>query len=131
MEPEHRGADATAVPTAIAAGEEALHPHDAATDDGVRAQMRTMFDHDRVMALVFVVALLIVLPFVLIAIWDDVPSTGVRVVLLASCAVVLVYNVASMFALVRNYQRDRDFIYRPDVAHLRERAALRAAKAKT
>jgi hypothetical protein len=25
-----------------------------------------------------------------------------------------------MLALVRNYQRDKDFIYRRDVAHLRE-----------
>ena len=69
-------------------------------------------------------------PFVLIAVWDDVPSTGIKVVLLASCAVVLIYNVASMIALVRNYRRDSDFIYRRDVAHLRERAALRAAKAE-
>ena len=40
----------------------------------------------------------------------------------------LVYNIASMLALVENYRRDRDFIYRRDVAHLRERAALRAAR---
>jgi len=52
----------------------------------------------------------------------------VRVVLVVSCAIVLIYNVASMLALIRNYRRDRDFIYRRDVAHLRERAALRAAK---
>ena len=32
-----------------------------------------------------------------------------------------------MIALVENYRRDRDFIYRRDVAHLRERDALRAA----
>jgi hydrogenase/urease accessory protein HupE len=80
------------------------------------------------MALGFVIAMIVVLPFVLIAVWSNVPSTGIRVVLVASCAVVLVYNIASMFALINNYRRDRDFIYRRDVAHLRERAALRAAK---
>jgi hypothetical protein len=35
-----------------------------------------------------------------------------------------------MLALLGNYARDRDFIYRRDVAHLRERAALRALRAK-
>jgi hypothetical protein len=45
--------------------------------------------------------------------------------------VLLIYNVASMMALVRNYRRDRDFIYRRDVAHLRElRVARRAAKGR-
>ena len=91
--------------------------------------MESMLSRDRIMAYGFVVAMIVVLPFILIAVWDNVPTTGIKVVLLASLAVVLLYNVASMVALVRNYRRDRDFVYRRDVAHLRERAALRAAKA--
>jgi hypothetical protein len=117
-----------ALDAAIAAGEEALHPHDRETDADVQRQMESMFQRDRRMAIVFVIAMIIVLPFVLIAVWNDSPSTGVQVVLVVSCAVVLVYNIASMFALIKNYRRDRDFIYRRDVAHLRERAALRAAR---
>jgi hypothetical protein len=120
--------DERAEAAAIAAGEEVLQPHDRAADAEVQAQMQSMLDRDRVMAYGFVIALLIVLPFILIAIWDNVPSTGVKVVLLVSLAIVLLYNVASMVALVRNYQRNRDFVYRRDVAHLRERAALRAAR---
>ena len=106
-----------ALEAAIAAGEEALHPHDRETDADVQRQMESMFQRDRLMALGFV-----------IAVWNDSPSTGVQVVLVVSCAIVLVYNVASMLALINNYRRDRDFIYRRDVAHLRERAALRAAR---
>jgi len=118
----------SALEAAVAAGEETFNPHSRELEADVRRQMETMFKRDRLMALVFVVALLVVLPFLLIAVWGDVPSTGVRVVLVVSCAIVLIYNVASMLALIRNYRRDRDFIYRRDVAHLRERAALRAAK---
>src|SRR3954465_787110 len=103
MCPDDGMVDAAAEAAAIEAGEEVLHPHDRAVEEEVRAQMATMFSRDRLMAVAFVVAMLIVLPFVLIAIWDDVPSGGVKVVLIASCAVVLVYNVASILALVRNY----------------------------
>jgi hypothetical protein len=121
-------ADDASEAAAIAAAEDVLHPHDLGADVEIRRQMQSMFERDRLMAYGFVVAMLIVLPFILIAVWDNVPTDAIRVVLVASCAVVLVYNVASMVALVRNYRTDRDFVYRRDVAHLRERAALRAAR---
>jgi hypothetical protein len=122
--------DAAAADAALAAVEETLHPQDRAAEEDVSAQLEGMLKRDRLMAMGFVAAMLVALPFVLIAVWNDVPSNGIRVVLVVSCAVVLVYNVASIVALVSNYRRDRDFVYRRDVAHLRERAALRAAKAE-
>ena len=118
----------SAIEAAIAAGEETFNPHSRELEADVRRQMETMFRRDRLMGIVFVVAMLVVMPFVLIAVWGHAPSTGVRVVLVVSCAIVLIYNVASMLALIDNSRRDRDFIYRRDVAHLRERDALRAAK---
>jgi hypothetical protein len=134
MPPEHdrpeAAIDAAAADAALAAVEETLHPQDRAAEEDVSAQMEGMLKRDRLMAMGFVAAMLVALPFVLIAVWNDVPSNGIRVVLVVSCAVVLVYNVASIVALVSNYRRDRDFVYRRDVAHLRERAALRAAKAE-
>jgi hypothetical protein len=117
---------------AIAAGEEVLDPQDAATEASVRREMRAMFLRDRWMALVCVIALVIVLPFVYIALWNDMPSTATKIVLAVSGLVLLVYNIASMVALVGNYARDRDFIYRRDVAHLRElKVTRRAGKART
>ena len=134
MPPEHdrpeAAIDAAAADAALAAVGETLHPQDRAAEEDVSAQMEGMLKRDRLMATGFVVAMLIALPFVLIAVWNDVPSDAIRVVLVVSCAVVLIYNVASIVALVSNYRRDRDFVYRRDVAHLRERAALRAAKAE-
>jgi uncharacterized membrane protein len=117
---------------AILAGEEVLQPHDWSAEAGIRKQMDTMFQRDRWMAIAMVVALLVVLPYIYIALWDAMPGTGTKVVLAAACIVLLTYNVASTLALVRNYQRDKDFIYRRDVAHLRELAvARRAAKGRS
>jgi archaellum biogenesis protein FlaJ (TadC family) len=114
---------------AILAGEEVLNPQDRETERAVQRQMDTMFQRDRWMAIASVVAMLVVLPFVYIALLNNMPGTATKVVLGASCLVLLVYNVASMLALVRNYRRDKDFIYRRDVAHLTELAtARRAAK---
>lgn len=117
---------------AILAGEEVLEPHDPAAEGAIQRQMDTMFQRDQWMAVAMVVAMLVVLPYVYIALWSDMPGTGTKVVLALACSVLLTYNVASMLALVRNYRRDKDFIYRRDVAHLRELAvARRAAKARS
>jgi hypothetical protein len=114
---------------AILAGEEVLNPHDPAVERSIQAQMDTMYGRDRWMAIASVIALLVVLPFVFIALWGDMPGAGTKVVLAGSGVVLLIYNVVSMLALIRNYKRDKDFIYRRDVAHLRElQVARRAAK---
>jgi hypothetical protein len=118
-----------AAAAALAVGQEVLHPHDAAIEAGVRRQMQTMFTRDRLMAVAFVVLLLIAVPFVLVAVWDSVPTTGIKVVLVVSGVVVLIYNVASMVAMVGHFRADLDFVYRRDVANLREREAMRAAEA--
>lgn len=110
---------------AILAGEEVLNPQDRETERAVQVQMDTLYRRDRWMAITSVVAMLIVLPYTYIALLDNMPGTGTKVVLAAACLVLLVYNVASMLALVRNYQRDKDFIYRRDVAHLSELATAR------
>ena len=116
---------------AILAGEDVLHPHDRETERAVQDQMETMYKRDRWMAIASVVAMLVVLPFTYFAVLDNMPGTGTKVVLAGACIVLLVYNVASMLALVRNYQSDKDFIYRRDVAHQREIAtARRVAKGR-
>lgn len=113
---------------AILAGEEVLNPQDQETERSIRREMDTMYQRDRRMAIITVVALLIVLPFVYIAVWSSMPGPGTKVVLAGAGVLLLVYNVASMLALIRNYRRDKDFIYRRDVAHVRELAVARRAR---
>ncbi len=109
----------------ISAAESVFRPEDQAAEESVLAQMETMYRRDVQMAAVFVVLLLIIIPFVIVALWSLMPDAATKVVLIAAGAVLLVYNIASMLNLVRNYRRDKDFIYRRDVAHLREIRVLR------
>jgi hypothetical protein len=113
----------------VAAAESVFDPQDEAEEASVRAQMESLHQRDLAMAAAFVVGLLVVLPFICIALWDVMPGAGAKALLVGAMCVLLVYNVASMLYLVRNYRRDKDFIYRRDVAHLRElRAARRLEK---
>jgi hypothetical protein len=113
----------------VSAAESVFEPHDDAEEASVVAQMNSLYTRDLAMAGAFVLGLLIVLPFVVIVLWPVMPDAGTKVLLIAAAAVLLIYNLASMGSLVRNYHRDKDFIYRRDVAHLRElRAARRLEK---
>jgi uncharacterized membrane protein len=113
----------------LAAAEEVLEPQDEAAEASVLAQMESLYKRDLAMAVAFVVGLLVVLPFLVIVLWSVMPDTATKVVVVVFVLFLLVYNVASMLYLVRNYRRDKNFIYRRDVAHLRElRVARRLEK---
>lgn len=112
----------------ISAAESVFRPEDQAAEDSVVAQMNTMYQRDVVMAATFVVLLLITIPFIIVSLWQFMPDAATKLVLIASGVVLLIYNIASMLNLVRNYRRDKDFIYRRDVAHLREIQVVRDLK---
>lgn len=99
-----------------------------AAEGDVRQQMDALYHRDRWMALSFVVLLIVVLPFILVAVWDVAPGNGARAILVVAGSVLAAYNVASMVKLVQNYRRDRDFIYRRDVVHMRELDAARRTR---
>jgi hypothetical protein len=120
-----QGPPAEAVEVATAA----LRPQDRETEEGVRSEMDSMYRRDRAMAIAFVVALLLVLPFIIVAMWGQMPDTATKLVLIGSALVLAIYNCASMLVLVRNYSADRDFIYRRDIAHLRLLRAARRSRA--
>ena len=69
---------------AIAAAEEVLHPTTAARTPRSSGSSRSPCSRDRIMAYGFVVAMLVVLPFILIAVWGRSPTTGIKVVLVAA-----------------------------------------------
>ena len=104
----------------VAAAEAVFEPQDDAEEMSARAEMNSLYQRDVAMATAFVVGLLVVLPFIVIALWSVMPGPGTKVLLIGAAVVLLVYNGTSMLYLVRNYRRDKDFIYRRDVAHLRE-----------
>jgi hypothetical protein len=109
----------------LAAAEEVLEPHDEAAEASVLAQMEGLYKRDLAMAFAFMVGLVVVLPFLVIALWSVMPDAATKVVVVVFVILLLIYNVTSMLYLVRNYRRDKNFIYRRDVAHLRELKAAR------
>jgi hypothetical protein len=83
-------------------------------------RIETMYQGDKRGAWLFVAALWVVILFVLFKSWPHIPDQGVRIVALIAAAAVLIFNTASVAAMVRNYSEDKDFIYSLDLKHLDE-----------
>ena len=79
-----------------------------------------MHGRDRMGALAFVVALWVVLIFVLAAIWPNIADGAIRTILLIAGGLVLIFNTASIVAMLRHYSSDKSFIYGLDLKHLDE-----------
>ena len=68
----------------------------------------------------FVAALWIAILFVLFMSWPHIPDSGVRLVVVLAAAAVLIFNTASIAAMVKNYAADKHFIYGLDIKMLDE-----------
>ena len=68
----------------------------------------------------FVAALWIAVLFVLFMSWPHIPDSAVRIVVLLAAVAVLIFNTASIAAMVKNYAADKDFIYGLDIKMLDE-----------
>lgn len=79
-----------------------------------------MHGQDRIGALAFVVVLWVVILFVLITIWPYVTNGTIRIILLISGGLVLLFNTASIVAMLTHYAGDKHFIYGLDLKHLDE-----------
>jgi hypothetical protein len=66
----------------------------------------------------FVAVLWIVILFVLFMSWPHIPDSGVRTVVAIAAAAVLIFNTASIAAMVKHYAEDKEFIYGLDLKHL-------------
>lgn len=103
------------------------------------ARIEAMYRGDRLGAWSFVAVLWVVVGFVLIATWGLIDEPGVRAVLAVAATLVLLFNTASIAAMVRHYREDKAFIYGLDLKHLdaldaRRRGAatpLRTAERRT
>lgn len=94
-----------------------------------------MFLNDTIWGYGFVVALWMAYAFVFFAIVSvnsgDVVNSdagAITVAMLIGGVVVLIYNTASMIAMVRHYAEDKEFIYSIDIRHLDEMKERKLAK---
>jgi hypothetical protein len=83
-------------------------------------RIEAMYRADVRGAWTFVAVLWIVVLFVLLMSWPHIPDAGVRIVALLAAAAVLIFNTASIAAMVKNYASDKDFIYGLDIKMLDE-----------
>jgi hypothetical protein len=83
-------------------------------------RIEAMYRGDVRGAWAFVAVLWIVVLFVLLMSWPHIPDSGARIVALLAAAAVLIFNTASIAAMVRNYATDKDFIYGLDIKMLDE-----------
>ena len=89
-------------------------------DQSLRSRIDAMLSRDRAMAWVFVVSLWITIGFVYFATDQFITDGALRVVLTIGALLILIFNTASMLAMIKHYQEDRDHIYGLDIKHLDE-----------
>ena len=81
-------------------------------------RIEAMYQSDKRGAWLLVILLWITILFVLVMTWPYIPDTGVRIVALIAAAAVLIFNTASIAAMLSHYAEDKEFIYGLDIKHL-------------
>ena len=77
-----------------------------------------MYRRDKIWAWVLVALLWITILAVLFFSWPYIPDDGVRIVALIGAAAVVIFNTASIVAMLRHYAEDKEFIYGLDIKGL-------------
>lgn len=85
------------------------------SDRDLDARVEAMYRSDVRSAWLLVAILWIVVLFVLFMAWPYIPDTGVRIVVAVAAAAVLIFNTASIRAMVNHYAEDKHFIYALDI----------------
>jgi hypothetical protein len=88
------------------------------TDPALQARMDAMCSNDRLFAYALLVSAWIAIWFVVVQIADIAPPGAFTILLYVSALAICVFNTASIVAMVRHYQEDKNHIYGQDIAHL-------------
>ena len=81
-------------------------------------RIEAMYRGDVRGAWLLIALLWIVVLFVLIMSWPHIPDTGVKTIVAIAAGLVLIFNTASIAAMVKHYADDKDFIYGLDIKNL-------------
>jgi hypothetical protein len=83
-------------------------------------RIEAMYQSDRRGAWILIAFLWIVVLFVLLMSWPYIPDAGVKLVVAVAALAVLIFNTASITAMLKNYTNDKHFIYGLDIKMLDE-----------
>lgn len=81
-------------------------------------RIEAMFRLDRIWAWGFVVALWLTIALVLFEVNSQFPSNGIRIACWIAALVLVIFNTASIAAMVNHYSHDKEHIYGTDIRHL-------------
>ncbi len=81
-------------------------------------RIQAMFERDRLWASAFVVVLWLVVMFVILAVRPYIANKLIEVVCWVSAALLVLFNTASIVAMIRHYSDDKENIYSVDIRHL-------------
>ena len=84
----------------------------------LQKRMDAMFAGDRAWAAVMVVGLWVTVLFVMFAVRGFMGDPAIEIVCWIGAALLLLFNTASIVAMVRHYARDKAHIYGVDIRHL-------------
>jgi hypothetical protein len=82
------------------------------------ARINAMLGRDRAWAIFFVIVLWLVVGVVFFGIASLVTIPTVKTALVIAGLLVLIFNTASIIAMVKHYDSDKQFIYGTDIRHL-------------
>lgn len=94
-------------------------------DVGIRKRIDKMFGRDRAMAWIFLVLLWVSTSYVYWAVCANLMDTKVKIALTIGAFAVLIFNTASILAMIKHYKEDKGHIYGLDIRHLDENRARR------
>lgn len=100
-----------------------------AADKALQPRIDKMLRRDERMGGALVVFVWLAVAFVFFAIHAWVSDPAIRWVLLAAGGVLLLFNTASMVAMIRHYHEDKQFIYELDIRHLDANRQVKAVPA--
>lgn len=93
-------------------------------DQSLRSRIDAMFSRDRLMGWIFVILLWITIIFVYFEIDQFIIDGTIRLVVALGALLLLIFNTASMLAMIKHYSDDKDHIYGLDIKHLDENRGL-------
>lgn len=98
--------------------------------ESMQVRIDKMFSRDRWFAIILLACLWATLIFVFFAINVFVEDGTLRLVMIAGSVAVIIFNTASITAMLKHYAEDKKAIYEIDIRHLdTARAAKAAARA--
>lgn len=104
---------------------------DKSKDTQIESRIDAMARQDKIIAIIFTLAMWIVLLFVYFAVMPAVPTAEVSIALTISLVILGGANTASIFNMIRAYAKDKEFIYREDILNLdRNRQLKNGSKAE-